>query len=95
MERPMKKGKLPKSDFIHELAKFWDKHDLTDFEEELEEVTEPVFVRDTAIKVHLDAHDAAVVQQIAHAKGVSLEALIHGWVQQKLRRRNNAGASKR
>jgi hypothetical protein len=51
MERPMKKSKLPKTDSIQELAEFWDAHDLTDFEEELEEVAEPVFVRGAAIKV--------------------------------------------
>ncbi len=34
---------LPQTDSIQELAQFWDNHDLTDFEDELEEVTEPVF----------------------------------------------------
>jgi hypothetical protein len=48
MEKPMKTSKLPRTDSIQELAKFWDTHDLTDFEGELEEVTEPVFVRGTA-----------------------------------------------
>ncbi len=54
----MKKSKLPKTDSIQELAVFWDSHDLTDFEDELEEVTEPVFVRGTAIKVPLQAQAA-------------------------------------
>lgn len=36
-ERPM--------DEIEELAKFWDSHDVTDFEDQLEEVAEPVFRR--------------------------------------------------
>lgn len=46
----MKQFKLPKTDSIQELAEFWDSHDLSDFEDQLEEVTEPVFVRDAAIK---------------------------------------------
>jgi predicted DNA binding CopG/RHH family protein len=87
MEKPMKLGKLPRTDSIHELAKFWDTHDLTDFEDELEEVTEPVFVRDTHIKVYLQSSDAEAVQQIAQAKGVSREDLIREWVLQKLARR--------
>ena len=37
---------LPNSESIEELAVFWDTHDLTDFEEELEEVPEVVFERD-------------------------------------------------
>ena len=36
---------LPNSESIEELAEFWDKHDVTDFEEELEEVPEEVFER--------------------------------------------------
>ena len=54
MERPMKKSKLPKTDSIQKLAEFWDSHELTDFEDELEEVTQPVFVRGTAIKVPVE-----------------------------------------
>ena len=41
----MKKPKLPKTGSIQKLAEFWDSHDLTDFEDELQEVAEPVFVR--------------------------------------------------
>lgn len=39
----MKTEHLPKTSSIEELAQFWDTHDLTNFEDELEEVTEPVF----------------------------------------------------
>ena len=46
----MKKSKLPKTDSIEILARFWATHDLTDFDDKLEEVAEPVFVRDHAIK---------------------------------------------
>ena len=34
----MKNKNIPKTDSIQELAHFWDTHDLTDFEDELEEV---------------------------------------------------------
>jgi hypothetical protein len=46
MEEPMKARKLPKADSISDLEQFWDTHDLTDFEDELEEVTTPVFESD-------------------------------------------------
>ena len=46
----MKKTKLPQTDSIQELARFWEKHDLTDFEDELEEVTEPVFAGGNSIE---------------------------------------------
>ncbi len=41
----MRNQQIPETDSIEELAAFWDTHDLTDFEDQLEEVTEPVFVR--------------------------------------------------
>jgi hypothetical protein len=39
----MKTQRLPQTDSIQELAQFWDAHDLTDFEGELEEITQLVF----------------------------------------------------
>jgi predicted DNA binding CopG/RHH family protein len=91
----MKKSKLPKTDSIQQLAEFWDTHDLTDFEDELEEVAEPVFGRRAAIKVPLEYREVEAVEQMARAKGVSREELIRAWVLQKLARRNNAGPTKR
>ena len=91
----MKKSKLPKTDSIEKLAEFWDTHDLTDFEDELEEVAEPVFVRGSAIKVSLESGDVEAVEQMAQAKGVSREELIRAWVLQKIARRSNARPTKR
>jgi predicted DNA binding CopG/RHH family protein len=63
-----------------QLAEFWHTHDLTDFEEELEEVSGPVFVHGTAIKVPLESRQVEAVEQMARAKGVSREELIRAWV---------------
>ena len=65
---------------------------MTDFENELEEVGEPVFVRDIPIQVHLDIREAAAVQHMAEDKGISQEELIRAWVLQKLARRNSGSA---
>jgi hypothetical protein len=35
----------PTTDSIQELAAFWQQHDVTDFEDELKEVAQPVFQR--------------------------------------------------
>ncbi len=90
----MKATKLPKSDSINALAKFWDAHDLTDFEGELEEVTEPVFERSSPIKIQLDSREAKAVQKMAAAKGVSGSELIRAWVLQKLARPTNGRVTK-
>ena len=65
MEKPMKKSKLPKPESVPELAAFWDTHDLTDFEDELAEVPEPVFVPGRAIQGHLESDEVKAVQQKA------------------------------
>jgi predicted DNA binding CopG/RHH family protein len=94
MERPMNKAKLPKTNSIQELADFWDNHDLTDFEEALEEVRESVFERAVIINVPLDSCQVKAVEQMAQAKGVSREELVRAWVLQKLARWNNARSTK-
>ena len=52
--------KMPKTDSIQELATFWQRHDLTDFEDELEEVPGLIFQRAHIIGVPLtgDEHQA-------------------------------------
>ena len=44
---------VPEPDSIQELTHFWDTHDLTDFEDQLEEVSEPVFDREAVVRAHL------------------------------------------
>ena len=84
IETPMKKPKLPKTDSVQKLAEFRDIHDLTEFEDELCEVAEPVFMRGSAIKVQLASGEVKAVKQMASAKGISREELIHAGVIQRL-----------
>jgi hypothetical protein len=51
MEPAMKGERVPETDSIEELAKFWDAHDVTDFEDQLEEVPEPVFRGQPGVKL--------------------------------------------
>jgi len=84
MAKPMNSPKIPQTDSIEELARFWDMHDLTNFEDELEEVTEPVFERRAVVKVHLQLKEIEVVKEIAKSKGVSSEELIREWILEKM-----------
>ncbi len=45
MEESLEGPQIPQTDSIKELAEFWDTHEITDFEEQLEEVDEPEFLR--------------------------------------------------
>ena len=80
----MNTNKFPQSDSIQELAQFWDTHDVTDFEHDLEEVTEAVFDRETTVMIHLSSEDAVVVNEIAKAKGLNDAELIREWVVEKV-----------
>ena len=80
----MKTQRLPQTDSIQELAQFWDTCDLTDFEDELEEVTEPVFEPSTVIPLNLESDEAEAVRRMAEAKGIADAELIRGWVREKI-----------
>ena len=74
---------IPQTDSIQELAEFWDTHDLEDFADELEEVTEPVFERGTVVTINRSQEEAEAVNRIARAKGIDSAALIREWVEEK------------
>lgn len=80
----MKTESLPQTDSIQELAQFWDTHDLTDFEEELEVITPSVFEREATVEVHLAAPEAETVEELAKSKGMQSADLIREWVLEKL-----------
>jgi len=84
MEQPMSTSRLPQTDSVQELANFWDSHDVTEFEAELEEVDERVFVRDSNITVHLSADDANAVRAMAKSRGVGDSELLREWVLDRL-----------
>lgn len=91
MEKAMKARKIPQTDSIEELARFWDTHDLTEFEDQLEEVSEPVFEREsrTVITVRLRPQEAQAVKRAAKARGVRQATLLRQWVLEKLQSRSS------
>lgn len=76
--------KIPQTDSIQELAQFWDTHDLTDFEGQLEEVTEPVFERETEVTLRLPSNEAEAAEKIARSQGMGLTELIRQWVRERV-----------
>ena len=82
----MKTPKVPATDSIQELARFWDTHDLADFDDELEEVHESIFERraEETVTIPLPAAEVEAVKRLAKAKGMEHTALIREWVLEKL-----------
>ncbi|MCE2402690.1 hypothetical protein J4G08_17635 [Candidatus Poribacteria bacterium] len=78
----MNHTKIPQTDSIQELADFWDTHDLTDFEDELEEVTELVF--DNSVSVQLEPEEFEIIETLAKSRGISPENLIREWVVERI-----------
>ena len=77
--------KIPDTDSIRELADFWDTHEVTAFDDQLEEVVDPVFTRaSNGVTVPLSDDERTVIRKIAASRGVDEAALIHEWVQEKL-----------
>ena len=87
MEKAMKARKIPESDSVEELARFWDTHDLTDFEDLLENVPKRVFERkpETVIPVRLRRQEVEEVKRVAKTRGVREATLLRQWVREKLR----------
>jgi hypothetical protein len=75
---------IPSTDSISELAEFWQAHDITDFEAELEEVTTPVFQHAPQIQVALSVPDAHALRTRARQARVSESELVSRWVHERL-----------
>ncbi|MCC6698704.1 MAG: hypothetical protein IT365_23975 [Candidatus Hydrogenedentes bacterium] len=78
--------RIPQTDSIEELALFWDTHDVTEFEDELQEVSEPVFDREnlTIVQIHLANNEADALHRIAQSRGMRDTDLVKEWVNEKL-----------
>ena len=80
-------SKIPQTDSVAELARFWDTHDLTEFEDELEEVKAPVFERggENVLRITLPPSEAAALHRAAQSRGVEDTDLVREWLSAKLR----------
>jgi predicted DNA binding CopG/RHH family protein len=86
MEKPMNPTKIPQTDSIEELAQFWDTHDLTDFDDQLEEVKDKVFERETLILIRLQTQEVTAVEAMAKSQVIDYHDLIREWGFKKVAR---------
>jgi len=77
-------NRYPRSHPIQALAEFWDTHDLTDFEDQLEAVTDPIFVRASLVQIHLQPVEVEAIKQVAQQRGIDYTDLIQEWVLEKI-----------
>jgi hypothetical protein len=86
MEKNVRAKKLPNTDSMQELAKFWDTHDLTDFARALEDVGEPVFARSKHAPLSVDLPPQALqrVRRLAKSQGVNETTMVREWILERL-----------
>ena len=77
-------SKLPETDSITALAEFWQTHDLTDFDDALVQVTEPVFQRPEPLSVVLPPADLAALRARARQEHIPETALVTRWIHERL-----------
>jgi len=87
VEETIKSQRIPDTDSIEGLAKFWDTHDLTDFDDQLEEVRRRVFKRrkESTVAISLTPKEAQNLRRLAESEGTEEAKLVHSWARQKLR----------
>ena len=87
LEEEMKPQRIPNMDSIEKLSKFWDTYDLTDSEDQLEEIRAPVFARrkESTVAVELTLKEAQALSRLAQSEGVEETKLVRKWVREKLR----------
>jgi predicted DNA binding CopG/RHH family protein len=71
---------------FEQLANFWETHDLTDYEEQLHEVSYKVARKPTRqFVVTLSDELTQTMRKAVHHEGVSMQTLVNLWVQERLR----------
>lgn len=82
-----KKSRIPKFKTYEEEATFWDTHEFTEFERELEEV-DIVFEldkpRDETIILRVQKDIKDKIDRLARVRGLNLSTLARMWLMEKL-----------
>jgi len=68
--------KIPEFKTIEDMARFWDNHDITDFEDQL-------------IDVKLDSEQYEKLKKIAHQKKLNTLSLVSQWVTRQIEVESN------
>lgn len=67
------------------IGEFWDEHDLSDFWDKTHEVDFEVDIDTEVIYYAIERELSEQVQSVALRRGISVDALINLWVQEKLK----------
>ncbi len=77
---PANKSSVSKANSPEKMGEFWDKHDLTEFDDPNAPDTE--FHVTVAIPVDPDL--LSDIEELAHRRGINVETLVNLWLKEKL-----------
>jgi hypothetical protein len=83
----IKKTKIPKFKNYEEEAKFWDTHNITDFDEETENINilfELDKPRNETLIVRIQKDFKDKLEEVARSKGLNMSTLARMWLIEKL-----------
>lgn len=87
---------IPDFSTFEEMAAFWDTHDLTEFEDQLVEVTDPIFknLSSRIITVMLDDEHYKILKSLAEQRQRNTTALVHEWLNTLLEEKHHGDMQK-
>lgn len=88
IQRPATQSRIPRFATVEEEAEFWDTHDITEFDDELETVTDARFIglkRDGTLLLWLEPEAAATLSERAAREGTTPGHLARRWVLEHLK----------
>ncbi|MBM3475577.1 MAG: hypothetical protein FJX75_20115 [Armatimonadetes bacterium] len=82
----MPRRRIPDFKTDEEAAEWWDTHDLTDYEDELEPVDNVTFgpLR-IVVSLRFACEEFKPLRLMAAAKGIDVETLLHTWIAERVR----------
>ena len=80
------KNSISKAKSYKEISEIWDTHNLTNYWEQTKPVTFEVDIQSEVTYYALDIVLSRKIREIAKQRGVSSEALLNLWVQEKLQK---------
>jgi len=78
---------IPEFDTLQDMAQFWDTHEITDFEAQLQEVREPIFdyLNRRSLIIHLAPDQYTILQRLAEQEqqepGTLIQDVVQHWLQ--------------
>jgi hypothetical protein len=86
------KSSISKGRSYSEIGEFWDDHDLTGFWKKTRKVKMDVVLEPEATYYPVEKDLSEKIQSLARKKGVSSDALVNLWLEQKLKEQKSRRA---